>query len=168
MSTKDLNNEEAVKKLKNLAESAGTCMFCTSLDEFPINSRPMSVQEVDADGNLWFISSADSNKNFEIGEDKRVQLFFINNGSAEYLSVYGKAFIYTDKETIEENWSTFANAWFDGKDDPKVTIIRVASEDVYYWDTKAGKVVSMLSFAKAIITGENSGDGDGVEGKLNV
>ena len=30
----------------------------------------------------------------------------------------------------------FANAWFDGKDDPNVSILRIAPEDVYYWDTK--------------------------------
>jgi len=61
-----------------------------------------------------------------------------------------------------------ANAWFDGKDDPTVTIIRVEPKDTYYWDTKAGKLVSLISFATAALTGNKADDSDGVEGKANV
>lgn len=169
MSTENLNQAEAIKKLKELSESAKFCMFCTDLETLPITARPMGLQETDAQGNMWFISSDASNKNFEIKENNRVQLFFMNNGSSEYLSVYGKAFIYKDKSTIEEQWSPIANAWFEeGKEDPKVSIIRVTPDETYYWDTKAGKLVSFLSFAAAAITGKTTDNSDGVEGKLNV
>ncbi len=169
MSTENLANEAAKKKLKELAESARTCMFCTELTHLPNNARPMSIQECDSEGNLWFISSADSHKNFEIADDNRVQLYFMNNGNAEYLSIFGKAHIYTDHQTIEEKWSPMANAWFeDGKNDPKVSIIRVTPDETYYWDTKAGKFVTMLHFITAAITGNKSEGGDGVEGNLTV
>ncbi len=169
MSTENLNNKDAVKKLKELSESARICMFCTELSTLPNNARPMSLQECDDEGNLWFISSNDSNKNFEIKEDNRVQLYFMNNGSSEYLSIYGKAFIYTDKTTIEEKWSVFANAWFEeGKEDPKVSIIRVTPDETYYWDTKAGKFVSMLTFITAAVTGNKTDNSDGVEGNLSL
>ncbi len=168
MSQENLHKAEAIEKLKELSEKARICMFATELDQLPITSRPMSLQECDEEGNLWFISSADSNKNFEIKNDNRVQLFFMNNSNSEYLSVFGEAFIYKDKATIEDKWSVFANAWFDGKDDPNVSIIRVAPQDTYYWDTKAGKVVTLLTFAKAIITGKKTDNSDGVEGQLTV
>ncbi|SFH84589.1 pyridoxamine 5'-phosphate oxidase family protein [Halpernia frigidisoli] len=168
MSTENLDHQKAVDKLKELSESARICMFSTELDKLPINTRPMSLQETDKEGNLWFISSDASNKNFEIKEDNRVQLFFMNNSNSEYLSVYGKAFIYKDKSTIEEKWSPLANAWFDGKEDPNVSIIRVTPEETYYWDTKAGKLVTMLSFVGAAISGHKSDNSDGVEGNLDV
>ena len=110
MSTQNLFQKEAIEKLKELSEKARTCMFVTELDQLPSNSRPMSLQECDDEGNLWFISSKESNKNMEIERDPRVQLYFMNNSDSEYLSVYGKAFIYDDKSTIEEKWSVFANA----------------------------------------------------------
>lgn len=163
-----LKNAQAIEKLKELAEKASVCMFCTELDKLPITSRPMYLQEVDSEGNLWFISSTESHKNREISNDERVQLFFMNNGKSEYLSVYGRAHVYTDKNTIEEKWSVLANAWFDGKDDPTVSIIRVGAEEGYYWDTKAGKLVSMLSFLGAIVTGTNTDNRDGVEGTLLI
>ncbi|AZI23236.1 general stress protein [Chryseobacterium taklimakanense] len=169
MSTQNLHSQEAVKKLKELSESARTCMFCTELSTLPNNARPMSLQECDQEGNLWFISSSDSNKNFEIKDDNRVQLYFMNNGSSEYLSIFGKAYIYTDKNTIEDKWSSFANAWFEeGKDDPKVTIIRVTPDETYYWDTKAGKFVSMVTFIASAVTGIKTDNSDGVEGNLTV
>lgn len=169
MSTENLHSQEAVKKLKELSESARTCMFCTELSTLPNNARPMSLQECDQEGNLWFISSSDSNKNFEIKDDNRVQLYFMNNGSSEYLSIFGKAYIYTDKNTIEDKWSSFANAWFEeGKEDPKVTIIRVTPDETYYWDTKAGKFVSMVTFIASAVTGIKTDNSDGVEGNLTV
>ena len=169
MSTENLNNTEALKKLKELSESARICMFCTDLTSLPITVRPMSLQETDTEGNLWFISSDASNKNFQIAEDNRVQLLFMNNSNSEYLSVFGKAYIYKDKATIEDKWSNLASAWFeDGKDDPNVSIIRVAPEDTYYCDTKAGKLVSLISFAAAAISGTKTDNSDGVEGKLNI
>lgn len=169
MSTRDLSQQDAVKKLKELSEKASTCMFCTNLTNLPFHTRPMSLQECDEDGNLWFISDTASNKNFEIQEDKRVQLLFMNNSDYEYLSVYGEAFIYKDKATIEEKWSPMAKAWFmEGKDDSNVSIIRVAPESCYYWDTKAGKIVSLFSFAIAAVTGKKTNNSDGVEGNLDI
>jgi len=169
MSTENLTHTEAVKKIKELSENARICMFCTELDKLPINSRPMSLQETDDEGNLWFISGDTSNKNFEIRDDKRVQLFFMNNSDYQYLSVYGDATIYKDKSTSEDKWSPLAKAWFEeGKDDPNVSIIRVEPKETYYWNTKAGKLVSLFNFVAAAITGNTTDNSDGVEGKATV
>src|SRR6476469_890116 len=94
---KDLTNNEAIEKLRELAEDVNICMFCTELTQLPISARPMSLQKVDDGGNLWFISSAKSNKNFEIRNDNKVQLFFSKMADSHYLSVYGEATIYKDK-----------------------------------------------------------------------
>ena len=92
----------------------------------------------------------------------------MNTCNSEYLSVFGDAFIYTDRSTIEDKWSPMANAWFDGKEDPNVSIIRVEPKETYYWDTKAGKLVSLLTFATAAITGNKTDNSDGVEGTATV
>jgi general stress protein 26 len=163
----DLNNNEAIEKLTSLVKDIKTGLFCTELNHTPINSRPMSVQEVDDQGNLWFISSANSNKNFEILKDNQVQLFFANNSSSQYLSVYGTASIYKDQAIIDELWSPIAKAWFEeGKNDPNVTVIKVTPSDAYYWDTKDGKIISLIKMAGSAILGTTSDIG--VEGKLKL
>lgn len=168
MSQENLHNREAVEKLKEMAEDIRFCLFATDLDQRPIPSRPMTVQEVDSEGNIWFLSSAESEKNDSLLKDPKVQLFFQKPGDQKYLSVFGRGYVYTDRATIEDKWSQMANAWFDGKDDPNVTVLRVAPESSYYWDTKAGKLVSFLSIAAAAISGSKTDNSDGVEGKLEI
>jgi general stress protein 26 len=163
----DLNNKEAIDKLISMVKDIRVAIFCTELTKTPLQSRPMSVQDVDDQGNLWFISSATSNKNFEILKDSQVQLFFANNSSSQYISIYGNATIYKDQEKIDELWSPVIKAWFeDGKNDPRVTVIKVTPSDAYYWDTKDGKIISLLKMAGSAIFGTTADIG--VEGKLKI
>jgi general stress protein 26 len=87
--------------------------------------------------------------------------------SSEYLHVFGYAEISYDQNKIEDFWSPIMKAWFtEGKDDPSITLIKVAPAEIYYWDTKSGKVVSLFQIAISALTGKEM-DG-GVEGKLTV
>ncbi|MES2575891.1 MAG: pyridoxamine 5'-phosphate oxidase family protein [Bacteroidota bacterium] len=163
----NLYNKESIDKLKSLVNDIKVAVFCTELSKVPIHSRPMSVQEVDDEGNLWFISSKTSNKNFEIELDNQVQLFFSNVSNSQYLSLYGLATIYKDQEKIDELWTPIAKAWFDqGKEDPNVTVIKVTPSDAYYWDSKDGKIITLLKMASAAVFGNQPEIG--VEGKLDI
>jgi general stress protein 26 len=164
---KDLISTEAIAKIKEMAEDIKTCMFFTELSVRPVPTRPMSVQEVDDQGNLWFLSSKSSNKNVEIKHDNEVQLVFAKNSDSHFLSIFGTAVIYTDRSHVEDVWTPIAKTWFEeGKNDPEATVIKVTPQDAYYWDTKDGKLVSLLKMAAGAITG-NVDDG-GVEGRLKV
>lgn len=164
---KNLDSKEAIAKLKELVEKIKTCMFCTNLSVTPFATRPMGVSEVDADGKIWFLSAAGSNKNEEIKQDEKVQLIFADPSGAQFLNIFGEADIFDDEKSIEKAWTPLAKAWFpEGKDDLKVTVIKVHPLDAYYWDTKHGKMISLIKIATAAITGSKM-DG-GIEGKLTV
>jgi general stress protein 26 len=166
-SFKDLHNEDAVQKIKDLVDHNSLCFFTTSLDHLPLQSRPMSTMDVDDQGNLYFLSSITSNKNMQLQSDPRVQLFFGNKGSSEFLSIYGEARIFTDRKSIEDVWAPIAKIWFqEGKDDPEVSVIQVTPIDAYYWDTKNNKAVSLIKMAASFVAGVTMDDG--VEGKLKV
>lgn len=162
---KDVHRAEAMKKIKEIADAADVCLFTTNLTELPLSARPMSRQEIDDDGTLWFFSDKDSHKNQHIEQDNRVQLFFSNFKNQEYLSLYGTAEIIKDDAKAEELWSPIAKTWFnEGPSDPTLTIIKVTPEDGYYWDTKNGKLITLLKMAAGAITGKEI-DGS-LEGKL--
>lgn len=163
----NLNGKEAIDTLKIICEKARTCMFTTNLTSASPNSTPMTLQEVDEQGNLWFISSSESGRNEDIAVSSKVQLYFMNNDKYEYVYLVGDASIHTDRKTIDKYYSVFANAWFDGKDDPKVTIIKVAPLDSYYYQTKDGKIIAFAKMALVAATGIKLEDG-GVEGKLKI
>ena len=163
---KNLTHQEAIDKFKELVKHESTCLFTTQLTQVPLTTRPMGVQKVCDQGNFWFLSSSDSDKNAEILVDNRVQLFFVNTSDYEFLSLYGTATISRDKEKIEEFWSDIANAWFEGKDDPRVTVIKVTPEEGFYWDTKNGKLVSMIKILASAVSGKTLQEG--VEGTISV
>lgn len=165
---KTLEGKEAVKKLKDLAKSAENCFFCTNIKTgLPVSVRPMSVQDIDDEGNLWFISMIDSNKNEEIKNDPFTQLFFQDNKNSGFLSVYGIAEVIKDQAKIDELWNPFLKVWFqNGKDDPNISLLKITPTNVYYWDTKHGEAVAFIKMAASIITGRTMDDS--VEGKLEV
>ncbi len=166
---KNLGRNEAVDKLKELAEKIKVCMFCTKLGSPIISTRPMTITSVDDDGKLWFLSSGDSNKNADISKDERVQLIFADPGSSRFLSIYGEADILTDNKSIETAWTPLAKAWYPGgKDDIFVTAIKVHPIEAHYWDTKNGKMISLIKMAAAAITGEAMVPDNGVEGQLEM
>lgn len=161
-----LEGEAAVKKLKNLATSAENCFFCTNIKTgLPLSVRPMSVLQVDEAGNLWFMSQNDSNKNAEITQDPFTHLFFQENKNSGFLNIYGITEIITDGAKIDELWNPLLKVWFQGgKDDPKISLLKVVPTNVYYWDTKHGEAIAFIKMATSIIIGKTMDDS--VEGKL--
>jgi general stress protein 26 len=164
---KNLAQAEAIDKFKELVKHEATCLFTTRLTQVPLTTRPMSVQKVCDQGNFWFLSAVDSDKNQEISIDPRVQLFFLNTSDYEFLTVYGKASITRDRQKIDELWTDIAKAWFpEGKNDPRVSVVKVTPEEGFYWDTKDGKLVSMIKIAASAVMGKTLEEG--VEGTISV
>lgn len=166
-SVKHLEHKDAIKKMREIAEHTNICLFTTNLSEAPLETRPMATQKVDDEGNFWFLSDAVSHKNIELKIDSRVQLFYANPSKSEFMSVYGHAMEYKDKDKIEAIWTPMAKAWFkEGKDDPGLTAIMVIPDEAYYWDTKNNKVVSLLKILASTVS--NKTMDDGIEGKLRL
>ena len=164
--SKNLIAEEAVAKLQSLVEGSNTCMFATNLTEAPFHVCPMRVQEADYEGRLWFFSEADSTHNKHINADPRVQLIFTNTPEMEFLTVYGTATISTDRILIDRLWNGLVEAWFDGKDDPRISIICVQLASAHYWDTEDGKLITMAKILTRAATGSDIPIGQ--EGDLKV
>ncbi len=165
--TQQLSGAEAIRQFKEVVGHDPMCMFLTRLDKRPIPSRPMATQKVCDQGNFWFLSSRSSMKDHDVAADPMVQLLFANMGRSEFMSVYGTATVVEDMAKKKELWSPMATAWFpQGVDDPDLTVLKVVPMEGYYWDTKDGRMISLLKIMVASFTG-NLADG-GVQGKLTV
>ncbi len=148
-----LTATEGIQKIKSLAENK-TCFFCTYLDGFDIQTRPMINQGVDDNGDLWFFSKADSEKNNQINANSRVELLFADPGNNSYLIINGIASVQKDQKVIDELWTRFAKIWFrEGKEDPTLTLIKVEPQDAHYWETQHGKIISSIKILVSAITG---------------
>lgn len=162
--TKNLKSQEAIDKIRELVEEIDVCMFCT-YEHGKLISRPMAAQQVDDEGNIWFLSDKNSEKNRALLLDDKVELLYAK-GNSKFISIHGTGSIIFDKKKIEELWTPIAKIWFkEGVDDPNVSAIKVAFTDGYYWDTKHGKMVEMAIMAAALLTGKTMDDG--IEGTLH-
>jgi len=139
MSTENLNNTEALKKLRKLVNDIDFCMMLTDLDSKPISAIPMSTKKVDEAGYIWFLSGKNSEHNSNISKDSKTQLLYSDSSDMEFISIYGSATIHSDKNIIHELYSKSDDAWFDDKNDPNITAIKFAPSEAYYWDTKQNK-----------------------------
>lgn len=164
----DLQGHSAGQKIKALAEKAETCFFCTKITTgLPLKVRPMSVREVDDQGNFWFLSAADSHKNADIATDRLVHLLFQGSTHSDYLSVAGIATISKDPEKIKSLWNPILKTWFtEGIDDPRITVIQVSTKEGYYWDHKHGSAIAFAKTLAGAVTGITLDDS--IEGKLRV
>ena len=155
--TENLNNKEAIDKLKSLVDDITICLFCTDLKtDDGSTCRPMSAIKVCDQGNIWFFSEKDSDKNKAIASDKNVQLFFSHPAKGSYLVVNGEAEIILDKTKIEELWTPVAKIWFkEGKDDPTISIIKVKPSNAYYWDTDGNQMINFFKMIASVATGKN-------------
>lgn len=163
---KDLIGGEAVEKLKKIADDAETCFFCTAfIGAGSGGVRPMSIRQVDDEGNLWFLSADDSYKNREITLDARVKLHFQGSKHAQFITIDGDAEITRDKAKIKELWGFLLKTWFtEGEDDPRITAIKVTPLTAYYWDNKHGSAVAGIKMLIGATIGETLDDS--VEGTL--
>ena len=165
---KDLSGEEAIAKIKTLVEKAQTCFFCTStVSSGSSGTRPMSVQQVDDTGGLWFLSADDSHKNDELTSNPGVTLYFQGSAHSDFLVLNGVATISRDKAKIKELWEPVVKTWFtEGVDDPRITVIQVKPSDGYYWDTKHGTAIAGIKMLIGAAIGKTLDDS--IEGTLRL
>jgi general stress protein 26 len=164
----NLHGAEALDKIKELVKEAKTCFFCTKImTGQAVPTRPMSVLQVDEQGTLWFLSAKDSQKNQELAEDPAVQLLFQGSSHSDFLMLYGRAAVSSDKRKIKELWEPLLKTWFtEGVDDPRISVIEVRPSHGYYWDTKHNRMIALAKMVAGAVVGKTVDDS--IEGRLKV
>lgn len=153
----NLNDGKGIDKLKQLVESITTCFFCTNLQYGNGSTATvMTAQQVDKDGNIWFFSGLDSDRNRDIKMDNMVQLFFSDTNKNFYLETTGLATIVSDKFKMKELWNPLLKIWFkDGIEDSNISLLKVQTSNAHYWDNEGGKMVNFIKMIASVVTGKD-------------
>jgi general stress protein 26 len=143
----------SVATVAKLVERATICMFTTMTPDGQHVARPMAVQEVEFDGDLWFFAYAESAKVGEIGANPQVNVSFSNSKQSEWTSIAGRAEVIVDRAKAEELWSAPLKAWFpDGPGTAGLVLLKVHADAAEYWSGPSSKVVRLLGAARAAVT----------------
>ena len=159
--------EEAIKKFKELVHDVNICMFTTMDDQGRLFSRPMSTTQIDEEGNAWFFTNEFSEKIQEVSRDNTVYLIYSHPGKNIYVTVRGTCSVILNRKKIDELWNPLLKAWFpEGKEDPKLCLVKVVTEEASYWNSGAGKMGVYFKMLKAIANREQYREED--MGKLKL
>ncbi len=158
---------EQIKFLKDKVEDVRIAMLVTVNANHEIHSRPMGTAELDEEGNIWFFTNEYSSKVDEISHENKVVVIYSNPSNNTYLSIKGTASLVDDRGKMKKLWNPIIKAFFpDGIDDPKLTLLKVDTEEAEYWDSNSSKMVVGFQMLKAAITGERYDQGD--HGKIQL
>src|SRR3954451_16003082 len=139
---------EETRKVAELLKDERTGLFTTIAFDGTLVSRPMALQEVEFDGDLWFFAEQGSRKVQHISANPQVNVS--TSGSSSWVSLTGHAVVIDDLEKKRKLWNTVVEAWFpDGPEDPDVVLLRVDAASSEYWDSPGGPRASVVSFARA-------------------
>ncbi len=146
-------------KLADLAKDIKIAMFTTTDEEGHYVSRPMAQQQVEDDSDLWFFAERNSSVVAHVASRPHVGITL--SSSDTWISLDGEAELVEDPAKAKQLWNSWVEAWLpQGPEDPSVVLIKVNSHSAEYWDTPGGKVASLLSFAKAKVTGDRYSGGE--------
>ena len=149
-----------LKRFRDLLDGVHSAMLTSVSADGSLHSRPMALHEPEDDGDLWFIADLRSDKAHQIEGDQHVNLSFAK-GDSRWVSVTGTAQLVQDDARLAELWSPFAEAWFpNGRENPDIGLLRVAVQQVEFWETSSPKPVRLVKQAVAAATGRTPDLGD--------
>jgi general stress protein 26 len=150
-----LQDQEAIEKFQDLVKDVHVCMF-TTLDEADnLTSRPMITTSVDDEANVWFFTNEFSEKINEVSKDNIVHLIYSHPVKNIYVDVKGSCSLVIDRKKMEELWDPELKNWFpEGIEDPRICLVKVATESAHFWNHSSSKMGLLFQMIKSIAKGE--------------
>lgn len=99
-------------------------------------TQPMTVNFEDQDrdrGELWIFTAKDHDLTQAMGQSNRAVAAYSAKGHDLFASLRGTLAIVNDRATIDRLWSPIVAEWYEGKDDPKLALIRFSVDDAKIW-----------------------------------
>ncbi len=145
----NMTREESIARIAAIIKDIKFALLTTTNSEGHLHARPMTTQETEFDGDIWFIGAKDSGSVADIKGNPRVNVSYADTGKSTYVSVSGKAELVEDRAKLEQLWSDFYKAYFEGGiDDPNVQLIHVDATGAEFWEGD-GKVKGLFQMARA-------------------
>jgi general stress protein 26 len=97
------------------------------------HSRPMTGLVEGERGPIWFFAGKPNAVVDHLTQNRRAIAAFSSKGHDLFASVQGNLSVDQDRAVIDRLWNPFIAAWFDGKDDPKLALLRFDAEHAEIW-----------------------------------
>jgi general stress protein 26 len=112
--------------------------------------RPMAAL-LDDSAHIWFFTASDTDLFASLGQGEAAApvpslLTFQAKGQDLWASITGQLSRHSDPAKIDELWSPMVAAWFeDGRDDPKLRLLRFDPAEAEIWEDASTLVAGVKS-----------------------
>lgn len=125
------------------------CMLTTIDEAEQLASQPMTLQEIDTSGDLWFFTSRKTSCARNLLSRPEVNLSFVDSMRGLYVSVSGRASQVRDRTRLQSLWNPMVGMWFPkGIEDQNLLMLKVVPHCAEYWDTDSNTMMTMPIAAK--------------------
>lgn len=115
--------------------------------------QPMAPLLARDEGAIWFFTGADTELARTLGaQGGSVHVCLVGKDHDYHACLRGHLSVQRSAEHIERFWSPMAEAWFSGKDDPNLTMLRFKPEHAEVWASTDSRVRFGWEIAKANLT----------------
>ncbi|GIJ77832.1 General stress protein 26 [Micromonospora phaseoli] len=150
-----LTVRDARARITELILLARTCTLTTISLDGRLAARPMVLQRVEFDGELWFFAHAASATVRQLRVNPEVEVGFHDPDGQFWVSVSGTARDDCDRARAQRLWHPGLAAWFpEGVETPGLTLVAVHATAARSWDARSGRQVGLLGHP-----GRATGDG---------
>jgi len=154
MANEKTTQDKAEQHFSEVLKEFDQAMLVTHGSSVGFHARPMAIAKTEADGSIWFITGGDTSKVDELKNDAAI-LAVMQKGS-KTMSIGGRGELSRDRAKIQELWKETFRAWFKGKDDPNIVLIRLNPTEAEYWDNSGLQGLKfVLKFAAAYVSGKS-------------
>lgn len=118
--------------LVKLIDSQDTCTLMTVDENGVPLARPMANSNTGKSVDLWFATSAASNKVRHVNANGMVGIYVYNPETWQYASIMCEAEVVTCEETRAEFWEDEFTNWWSGPDDPDYVLLKCTAKSVVF------------------------------------
>lgn len=96
--------------------------------------RPMTAQvEDESHGPIWFFSSKDTTIVQNLNGETPAHFSFASKNHGLFATVHGILTYDNDPAVIDRLWNAFVAAWYEGKNDPQLALLRFDPAEAEIW-----------------------------------
>ena len=154
MGDKTLTAAEAEKEFWDHLKKSNTGML--GLDQPGYHAQPMTAFREEETGTIWFFTRDDTDlaKDAAVGGGQSAMFHYGSKDQNVWACIHGNLSVHgQDRAIIDRYWNPILAAWYpDGKDDPRLTLLRMRLDDAQVWLSQAGPVRFAFEIAKANMT----------------
>lgn len=97
------------------------------------HTRPMTALVEGDSGPIWFFVGKPNAVVDGLAKSRRAIAAFSAKDHGLFASISGTLHVDNDRAVIDRLWNPFIAAWFEGKDDPNLVLLRLDAEHAEVW-----------------------------------